>query len=496
MADVARYRLLAATTLALAGWGPFTCSDSTVERANELLRAGDGEKALERLKELDADAPEVHLSRAIGHLLRDQPAEARTALDQAYRLVAEALADERAEDAAERARLLDLKKRIAFSRGQAAIALEDWKAAYEEFANVLRLDPDDDLARWNLELAWFKLHPPCPLRDDDHEPDDTRADAPPWDPQKAAGRLLCPADEDWYAVEAPRGAFLFVTLEGEIDTDEDDETRDVTLELYPPDDTEPALRTAKLEGGKATVGVSGLPEGGAWKARVAGPGRAELKYGLKVEVVPPCPADDGLEENDEAAAASAVADGEQAGLKACPGDPDWFRVTVPAGQGRDILVRHDPARGPLAATLFDEAGEAPIAVAGRGAEGVAVKVPKADGEQVVLLHVEPAEAQENTYTLVVRESQDDENQDKNDEQQDDQDQKEDQQQDQDQQQNQDPQQNQDQQQKPQEEQQQAQPKPDQVDIDRLVDALDRHERNPQLEKLLRTLPAYPQMEDY
>ena len=79
------------------------------------------------------------------------------------------------------------------------------------------IDPADDDARHNLELAWLKAHPPCPLREDDHEPDDTRKDAKPWDKEHAADRMLCPTNEDWYALEAPARSLLYVTLKAEDD---------------------------------------------------------------------------------------------------------------------------------------------------------------------------------------------------------------------------------------------------------------------------------------
>ncbi len=36
----------------------------------------------------------------------------------------------------------------------------------------------------------------------------------------------------------------------------------------------------------------------------------------------------------------------------------------------------------------------------------------------------------------------------------------------------------------------------QVDPQKLIDELDKNEQNPQLQKLLKNLPAVPQMEDY
>ncbi|MCA9538542.1 MAG: hypothetical protein KC620_06620 [Myxococcales bacterium] len=490
-----RHARLPLIALFLVGFGPFQCDDSAVESARGKLRTAEAQGALDALADVDDDAAEVHLARGLAHLALQQHDDAKSALDQAYRRVAE-LDAKLAADAVAQGReapplaarpTASLRARIAFARGLVAIAKEDWDTAMVEFGRVLEIDPDDEDARWNLELAWHRANPPCHKREDDHEPDDRREDAKPFDPEQAKeNRLLCPGNEDWYSLEAERDAILFVTLTGELVKYEDDEAREVTLRLYGPDEDSP-IREAPLVDGKATVGVTGVPTTGTWHVQIAGPGTAEVKYGLKVEVVPPCPVDDQLEENDGPASAHALQDGEQGGLKACPGDADWYKIEVPANEARQVQVAFDPERAPLEAALFDAAGENALAVATSGKGGLAINIAKAEEAQTMLVRVATTTDRENTYALKVGppDGGGGDNQDQKDQDQQDQDQ-----------------QDQDQQNQDQNQQNQPQPKepepqqPQEMDLDRLIDALDQHDRNPQLEKALRELGAAPQMEDY
>ena len=225
-----RQARLIVTCVFLAGFGPFICDDADVAEARKQTQAGNGAAAIEALAGVTTDAAEVHLARAVAHLAQKQPDQALEALSNAYRLVAGAEArGEPLENGP------DLRRRIAFNRGLAQAQKEDWETAQAEFGKVLLLDPADDDARHNLELAWLKAHPPCPLREDDHEPDDTRKDAKPWDKEHAADRMLCPTNEDWYALEAPARSLLYVTLKAEVKKEEG-EDRAVKLELFAPAD--------------------------------------------------------------------------------------------------------------------------------------------------------------------------------------------------------------------------------------------------------------------
>jgi hypothetical protein len=361
---------------------------------------------------------------------------------------------------------------------------------------VLELNPADEDARWNLEVAYFKQNPPCRLRDDDHEPDSTPGDAKPFDPQKAQKRVLCAADEDWYALDLPAGALVQVQVKGKVTpTEDDDDTRDAVLSLYAPSEPAAPHKQVPLTGGSGTLTVKRLPEGGPWRFALAGPGRAEIGYDVTVTAVPPCapppgpdepplppgtpnPGDDDAEENDTLESATPVQDGERPGLKACPGDPDYFVVTVPKDEGRSVLVKHTPEDGPLSAEIVGLDG-APLSPPGPG-----LSIPPAAEEQKVLVRVYATTDAENLYALEVKKPDGDgdsqDNQDKPDEK--------------------------DPQEKPKpddpsKDQKDGQPPPqpqstNQVDPQKLIDELDKNEQNPQLQKLLKNLSAVPQMEDY
>ncbi len=490
MRRTVRARLLLSTFF-LVGFGPFVCDDSRVETAREQLRTAEAEGALATLTEVDDDAPEVHLVRGLAKLAQEKPEEAKKDLDQAYRRLAEVdalAAAERPEGEPQpppAARpTAALRGRIAFGLGLVALAEERWDDAMVEFERVLSLDPTDEDARWNMELAWHQANPPCHKRDDDHEPDNGRSEAKPYDPEKSTDRVLCPANEDWYVVEGHQEAILFVTLEGEIDT-ADDETREVVLELIGP--YPDANRRAPMVDGRATVGITGLRQAGQYLISVSGLGTAEVKYSLKVEEVPPCPADDAVEENDTADQAHALEDGEKGGLKACPGDPDWYRVKAPADEVRQVQIVFDPARGPLEATLFETDGETPIAVAKGGKGGLSVSLEKKEAEHAALLRITNVDHRENTYALKVAPPEEggDDQQDQEDQEKDQEKDQEDQEKDQE-----------DQKDKEDQKDEQEQQDQQEMNVDQLIDALDKQERNPQLEKAIRELRVVPQMEDY
>ena len=503
---------LALSVVFLAGYGPFICDQPDVEEARKALRSQAPADALSALSGVEDDVAAVHLARGLAHLQAEADADAKGALDQAYRVVANA--DARGEP------LLDapqLRARIAFARGILASRAKDWATAQVEFGKVLALEPEDEDARWNLELAWSMANPPCNRRDDDHEPDDGLEGAPPFDPAKAEKRVLCPGNEDHFTLpDLPRGAMVYVRLKGEVvpDVEADATTREVTLSFYGPGDAEDApRRQTAVSGGVANVAVAGTPEQGTWTIKVAGPGPAEFTYGLEVEVVPPCPADDELEENDTRDAAKVLSEPEYKGLKACPGDADWYVVEVPKDEGRSVTIAFDPSRAPLAATVFAGDGIEPVGVGRSGSGGLSVKLPKGEEPQRYLIEIVTETGSENNYGIKVDKDDGDGDDEKKDDQKDQKDEPKDDQKDQkDDQKDQKDEPKDDQQKKPDDQKDEKKdgekdqpqpggeppPKPptDQVDMDRLLESLDKHPNNPQLEKALQALPVLPQMEDY
>jgi len=489
-------------TLGLFGFGPFMCDQPDVEIARQQLKQAEAEPALATLAEVEADAPEVHLARALAYIALDRWDDAQGSVDQALRGIAERDAKASAERQIDGLAPLalpdrptaDLRARVLFARGLVAIGQERWEDAVVDFGQVLAIDPADEDARWNMELAWHRANPPCVQRDDDREQDDTRGEAKPIDLKEApefTERILCPSDEDWHVVQGQRDMILFATLTGELQPLEEEETREVTLALYAPGEDTP-LRTAPMVDGKALVGVSGLDVAGDYHIQVSGPGAAEVKYGLKIEIVPPCPADDRLEDNDTHEAAKPLEEGDTPGLKACPGDADWYRVTVPPGEKRQLQVGFDPDRAPLAVERFDLLGQVAEAV-GRKAEGGMVLALETDEEKPVeaLVRIATMSERENTYSLKLAPPEDNsgDNQDQNEDEQEDENEDEQEDQNEDEQEDQNEDENQGEEPPP-------EPEAQEIDIDKLIDALDEHPRNPQLEKAMRELRVVPRMEDY
>lgn len=459
------------TCVFLAGFGPFVCNDTDVENARTHLAKTEAEQALTTLADVDDDAAHVHLARAVAHVQQKKHDEAAADLAQAYRLVANAKARGEAllDDA-------ELRARIAFNTGLLHAEKEEWDEAMAEFGKVLRHDPNDEDARWNLEMAWYGANPPCPLREDDHEPDDVRGQAGAYDPEKSTERLLCPTNQDWYAIDAKAHTILSVTLEGKVDT-ADEKTRAVTLALYGPDDLDDKpTRIATLTDGKAVLTHSNLPGDGRWTVRIAGTGEAEVTYGLTVAMVPPCPVDDELEDNDTRQTAKPADEKQPQQLKACPGDPDWFSVAVPKDEGRKITIAFDAQRAPLAVALFGADG-APKAIGKIGPGGTALSVRKSAEAQQVFVRIAAEEGVENVYVLKVEPDGDD-GDDKDDQDK------------------QDPPDDQDEPDPDEKKPPEKPPEPEQMNMDRLIESLDKHDRNPQLEKALRQLKVVPRMEDY
>ena len=105
------------------------------------------------------------------------------------------------------------------------MAQEKWEDAQVEWLKVLKLSPQDEVAQWNYELAWFKANPPCALREDDHEPDNTSQEAQDWIQEKAQERMLCPGNEDWYKIELKQGAIFTVRVKASLLPDQDEEAK-------------------------------------------------------------------------------------------------------------------------------------------------------------------------------------------------------------------------------------------------------------------------------
>ncbi|MBU0552206.1 hypothetical protein KKB55_13485 [Myxococcota bacterium] len=186
---------------------------------------------------------------------------------------------------------------------------------------------------------------PPPCVEDEHEDNDAPASARPLPAPLVLG-ALCPADEDWFAVEVCAGGAATARLslnEGEGDLD---------LALYGPEGLiERAATGALVEeitwsseaGARYALGVVGFDA------------EARGDYLLEVEITgceaPTC-VDDGLEENDAIAAARPLSPGVYEGLAICSGDDDFYAVEVCAGGTLSVEARFSYADGDLDLGLY------------------------------------------------------------------------------------------------------------------------------------------------
>jgi tetratricopeptide (TPR) repeat protein len=585
-------------------------------------------EAVQILNELGLDQPEVYLAKGLAYMAEGRWDTGKSSLEHAYALVAQAQAKADAmgeSDTVPEAQLhrRALRGRIAFGLGRLAIAEARYGDAIVEFGRVLRADPSDEDARWNLELAWHMENPSCLKRDDDHEPDGQSVPTKPYDPEKGTDRLLCPNNEDWYGfdVEQPGGG-VFATVTGKVVQYDGDETRmpelimidaasgdtvmtakldgesikvgqrtlkqatqyqfalrgagtgefayEIAIEAVAPctsldDDHEPdnspqeakpigegqnqerllcpnnqdwyaiegeqdmdlyirvrgeikkylgtearklqmvlfgpssevPLQLVQMADDELRLGIQGLPEDGTYIFGIGGAGDGEFTYNMDIVVTPPCPVDDVREENDEPQQAYALKDetppqqgasqpgasqpgaqqdegfkGQVGNLKACPKDRDYYTLTVPAETEVEVSAVFDTKRAPLIFELLKD-GEASVP-AKTSKDGKGIRLDKADKEITYTFLVVTETDRENNYFIKWAppgEEGDDENQDQQDQNKQDQ--------------------NQDQQ-----DQQKQKPQPQGLSGDALLDALDKQGRNPQLEKALRERRVIPDLEDF
>ena len=188
-----------------------------------------------------------------------------------------------------------------------------------EFSRVLTSQPNDEDARWNLELAWHQANPACHKRDVTTNPMIRRIKRAPT-LQAKTGFFV--RNADWYTVDS--GEHHPVCHYGRRLTQRRRNSRGEP-DLYGPSGERP-LRSASNGEGKAILGVTGLRENGVYRPESVDP-QAEYKYTVRVDVVPPAPS--MTEDNDTFDAAKELADGEKGALKACPDDADWYRIKAP-----------------------------------------------------------------------------------------------------------------------------------------------------------------------
>jgi len=357
----ARLAPILALTPCLVAWEGFTRSVEEVEEGIAALEAGDADTALERFQAAAKEVPGgpvLQYDLGLAHLAKGEHDEALAALTLAV-----ATPDR------------SLRSEALSALGSVHAAKEAWQEAADSWKRALMLNPTDEAARHNYEMAWLHLHPPCAAKEDPFEDNDAPGEGKPFDPklvEEAGGTMTaCPGDPDWYVVGAPEGHALRITVRTET------EGAVLATTLLAPNGA--TLREAVSEGGVARMDIGWVEMEGAYQVGVVLQGDAEeAAYSLEPMALPPCPqGDDDLEDNDGPADARPLEKGTQA-LRSCPDDEDWFAVSPGEGEDLAVNLQYDAPRGALDLTLFDGDGRREVAASakGQGKEGVFLEKPE------------------------------------------------------------------------------------------------------------------------
>jgi len=127
---------------ALFGFDPLRSRNGEVEQGNALMKGGNAEEALK------------HYDKAVAAL----PAEPGAHFDRGSALYALQRFDEAGQEFLRATEAKDgaLKAQAFYNLGNAFFKKEKFKEAIEAYKRTLALDPRDERAKWNLELALRK----------------------------------------------------------------------------------------------------------------------------------------------------------------------------------------------------------------------------------------------------------------------------------------------------------------------------------------------------
>ncbi len=169
------------------------------------------------------------------------------------------------------------------------------------------------------------------------------------EPGEYDGLVACQGDDDWYAVALEPGQRLTAGI------DFDPADGDLEMALYAPDGNAVLDESTGLQG-REEVELLRAPAAGVWFVRVYLSGNARsTPYSLDITLAEAeaCP-DDDFEPNGERAEAALLPDGVH-DLYLCPGDADWFRFAIPAGNTVSWQVSSGQAG--VVIRLYDQNGE-------------------------------------------------------------------------------------------------------------------------------------------
>ncbi len=183
---------------------------------------------------------------------------------------------------------------------------------------------------------------PVVCEEDGHEDNDERAQAALMTSGSSSSGRFCGEDDDWYALDVDADCNVLVELEF------DPSGGDLDLLLFDPDGQLVAT-AGGLEDREALNVVATAT--GRYAARVRGGTRDDVPYTVTMTASCPhdlsCPADDTHEDNDDAAAAAALAEGVSIDAIVCGTDQDWYEVPVAVGCIADARLDFIDADGDI-----------------------------------------------------------------------------------------------------------------------------------------------------
>ncbi|GMV41807.1 MAG: hypothetical protein AMXMBFR64_35230 [Myxococcales bacterium] len=384
-----RRRALALAATLLVGCAPdstvgqmFRTTSGLVDEGNEALADGDPASAVEKYKAAREELPasgalEYDLGTAL--MGTGDWEKAASALARALDDAPPGLED----DIIYNLGLTNALWGLALERGAAAaggaaepegapptgdVAKPKWEAAVSRFEQLVLRDPDDQDARWNLEVALLRVDPPCSKRNDGFEPNDRAEDAKPLELQPkendekeaTADLVLCPDDQDWFgfAVEPGDRVSIEAKATPEEGADPAPDGVPVAVEVWEMGGTKAALSSIDTPTPGTTIAFV-APEQGVRMVRVTGRTPDEYKVTLTVRALPACEAlEDALEENDSMGSAAPADLDQPMALRVCPGDPDWIQVSLGADESLFAFAsaQKEPRPDGLRLRLLDGSG--------------------------------------------------------------------------------------------------------------------------------------------
>lgn len=242
---------------------------------------------------------------------------------------------------------------------------------------------------------------PVVCEEDGQEDNDVREDAVEVDAAGVVTGTVCGDDDDWFAVASAPGCTVLAELE---QTPAEGTVGDIDLLLFDPDGQ--LVGTSNSPGGPEALNV---PAGktGLYAARLRAGSRDDVAYTLTLsstcaaDLV--CPADDRLEDNDDATVPAALSEGVAHDGILCGADQDWFLVPVTVGCVADASVEFTHAQGDIDLELYRPDGTTLVARSAGTDDGErVVRVATEAGMRLKVFFFSAEEA--NPYRLVVTET--------------------------------------------------------------------------------------------